>query len=82
MTAPPYIARFVSELKEVKQRIKSEEARADELAGAIKVFMGESSADTLLDAAGAKLATWKQAKDSVRRSTDWETLAAECGDRF
>lgn len=79
VTAPPYIARFVSELKEVKQRIKSEEARAEDLAGAIKVFMGESSADTLLDAAGTKLATWKQAKDSVRRSTDWEALAAECG---
>ena len=41
--------------------------------------MGESSADTLLDAAGTKLATWKQAKDSVRRSTDWESLATECG---
>lgn len=77
VTATPYVAKLVSELKEAKQRIKAEEAHADELAGAIKVFMGESSADTLLDAAGAKLATWKPAKDSVRRSTDWETLAAD-----
>lgn len=79
VTATPYIEKFISELKEVKQRIKAEEARADELAGAIKVFMGECSADTLLDAAGEKLATWKPAKDSVRRSTDWETLATERG---
>ena len=79
VTATPYVTQLVSELKETKQRVKEEETRADDLVRMIKVFMGENSADTLLDAAGAKLATWKQAKDSVRRSTDWEALAAECG---
>lgn len=79
VTATPYVTQLVSELKETKQRVKEEETRADDLVRMIKVFMGENSADTLLDAAGAKLATWKQAKDSVQRSTDWEALAAECG---
>lgn len=62
VTASPEIARFLVDLADVKDQIKTLKTQQDGIELEIKKFMGK--ADTLQSEIGAVLATWKTAKNS------------------
>lgn len=66
------VAQAVADLRATSDQIKSLEAHEEELRMVIMRHMGD--ADTLVDATGHKLATWKSPKASAK--TDWKAVAA------
>ena len=66
------VAAAVDDLRATADQIKSLEAHEEELRTVIMAHMGE--ADTLVDATGHKLATWKSPKATAK--TDWKAVAA------
>lgn len=77
VTATPYIADVVAKYKAAKSVIKTETDALDELAAALKIYLGDNNADVLLDEFGDALATWRQTKDTVSVKYD---MARLCND--
>lgn len=69
------IAAKVAEYSAAKAEMDEAKAKADAAKDAILAAMGD--AETLTDATGKPLVTWKSGKDSQK--TDWEAVARECG---
>ena len=77
IAATSMVAQAVADLRATADQIRSLEAHEEELRTVIMAHMGE--ADTLVDATGHKLATWKSPKPTAK--TDWKAVAAELGAR-
>lgn len=65
--ATPEIVQLVSELKALRSNICDLEISKESLENEIKLFLGDR--DTLLDANGKALVTWKQAKAPIKFDT-------------